>query len=208
MSESITVTGNLAADPERRATAGGDTIVAFRVGSTQRRYDKESNTWVDAYTNWYHVSAFRGLAEHALRSLRKGDRVIVTGTLRLRTWENESRSGVTADIDAYAVGPDLRWGTTVFTRAARPGESGGPGESGEAGDPGEQRPASDAPPAAVDANGWSLPTGTDTTSVGLGQGPLPAGAPATQGHTPGDDAQSLEERQLAWAGAGGDEPPF
>ena len=144
MSELITVTGNLAADPERRSTAGGDVVVAFRVGSTQRRFDRESNMWVDAYTNWYHVSAFRSLADHALRSLRKGDRVIVVGTLRLRTWENDSRSGVTADVDAHAIGPDLRWGTTTFTRAARPAET-------------SDTSAEPASTARVDADGWALP---------------------------------------------------
>jgi len=147
MSELITVTGNLAADPERRSTAGGDAVVAFRIGSTQRRYDKESNSWVDAYTNWYHVSAFRTLAEHALQSLRKGDRVIVTGTLRLRTWENDSRSGVSADIDAHAVGPDLRWGTTVFTRTGRAAEGG------------DARPSDSTARGPVDADGWTLPAG-------------------------------------------------
>jgi len=168
MSELITVTGNIAADPERRTTAGGDVVVAFRVGSTQRRFDKESNTWVDAYTNWYHVSAFRSLAEHALRSLRKGDRVIVVGTLRLRTWENDSRSGVTADVDAHAIGPDLRWGTTVFTRAPRSAEASA----------GASTPS--ASPASVDADGWALPPAGGQEEQGVDATPtaVPALVPA------------------------------
>ncbi|MCR2801033.1 MULTISPECIES: single-stranded DNA-binding protein [unclassified Microbacterium] len=192
MSELITVTGNLAADPERRSTAGGDVVVAFRVGSTQRRFDKEANTWVDAYTNWYHVSAFRSLAEHALRSLRKGDRVIVVGTLRLRTWENDSRSGVTADVDAHAIGPDLRWGTTTFTRAARGAEA--PGGV----------PAEPAPTAHVDADGWALPpAGGSDDENGNTAGPGAAGDPSTP---------STGEPALVTAGAphlaDGEETPF
>ncbi|MCR2792914.1 single-stranded DNA-binding protein [Microbacterium sp. zg.Y625] len=192
MSELITVTGNLAADPERRSTAGGDVVVAFRVGSTQRRFDKESNTWVDAYTNWYHVSAFRSLADHALRSLRKGDRVIVVGTLRLRTWENDTRSGVTADLDAHALGPDLRWGTTAFTRAARPAEAGG-GASAEP-----------APTARVDAEGWTLPA-VDRPDE-LDEHTRGTGAPAH------GVARSAAEPALVTAGgralADGEETPF
>lgn len=190
MSETITVAGNLAADPERRTTAGGDAVVSFRVGSTQRRLDKDTGQWVDAYTNWFHVSAFRSLAENALLSLRKGDRVIVTGTLRLRTWENDSRSGVTADIDAAAIGPDLRWGTSVFTRRARGEERNGP------------RPDGAAPAGAVDAAGWSLPPSAD------GDTPPTAAAPGDTADGAPESTSTAGESQLAWAGAGGSEPPF
>jgi len=191
MSETITVAGNLAADPERRTTAGGDAVVSFRVGSTQRRLDKDTGQWVDAYTNWFHVSAFRSLAENALLSLRKGDRVIVTGTLRLRTWENDSRSGVTADIDAAAIGPDLRWGTTVFTRRAR----------GE--DRNDSRGESPAPTGAVDAAGWALPPSSD--------GGAPSAEAAEAAAVRADDeapAPRPAEGELAWAGAAGGETPF
>ncbi|MBD7956567.1 single-stranded DNA-binding protein [Microbacterium sp. Sa4CUA7] len=194
MSETITVAGNLAADPERRTTAGGDAVVSFRVGSTQRRLDKDTGQWVDAYTNWFHVSAFRSLAENALLSLRKGDRVIVTGTLRLRTWENDSRSGVTADIDAAAIGPDLRWGTTVFTRRAR-------GED-RAEDRSQARSDSHATGGAVDAAGCSLPPSVD------GDAPAAAQTPAQTGDGAPGGSPAEGEPEMAWAGGAGSEPPF
>ncbi|MDQ0645647.1 single-stranded DNA-binding protein [Microbacterium murale] len=73
-----------------------------------------------AGTNWYNVSAFRQLADHAKSSLHQGDAVIVTGKLKLREWENAERKGMSADIEAEAIGHDLRWGASAFVKASRP----------------------------------------------------------------------------------------
>lgn len=119
MNDTITITGNLANDPELKHTPGGVVIASFRVGSGRRKFDKASNAWVDAGTNWYAVSAFRSLAEHAAASLRRGDRVVLTGRLRIRSWENDTARGTAVEIDADAIGHDLMWGTSVFTKSAR-----------------------------------------------------------------------------------------
>lgn len=121
MSDTIAITGNVATDPELKQTNGGVAIASFRVASPQRRYDRASNAWIDSGTNWYSVSAFRGLAEHAHASLRRGDRVVLTGRLRIRDWENGTKRGTDVEIDVDAIGHDLLWGTSVFTKAARPG---------------------------------------------------------------------------------------
>src|SRR5690606_18919519 len=84
MKDRITVIGNIANVPERRRTAAGDTVVNFRLGANQSYFDNRAGKWVDGETNWYAVSAYRALAEHALSSLHRGERVIVTGTFRLR----------------------------------------------------------------------------------------------------------------------------
>lgn len=78
---------------------------------------------MDAGTNWYSVAAYRQLGEHAKASLRTGDSVIVTGRLRIRTWESNGKQGTSVDIDAEAVGHDLRWGTTAYLRSSRVGAS-------------------------------------------------------------------------------------
>ena len=116
MSDSITITGNIATVPEHRRTPAGVAITTFRVASAQRRYDRSAGAWVDAGTNWYTVSAFRSLADHAAPSRRKGDRVLLTGRLRLRAWENGGKKGLAVEIDAEAVGHDLLWGTTTFVK--------------------------------------------------------------------------------------------
>ena len=94
----------------------GLAITSFRLASSQRRYDRTQQRWIDADTNWYTVSCFRGLATNAAGSVVKGDRVMVTGRLKIRDWENTDRSGTTVEIDAENVGHDLFWGTSTFTR--------------------------------------------------------------------------------------------
>jgi single-strand DNA-binding protein len=117
MSDQITVVGTVVNDPEQRRTSGGHTVINFRLACNARRRDEGTGAWVDGHTNWYAVSAYRGLAEHALASLRKGHRVIVTGGFRLREWEANGRQGVSAEIDATSLGHDLLWGTTVYHRS-------------------------------------------------------------------------------------------
>lgn len=119
MSDVITVVGNVAADPEERSTPSGASVARFRIASTVRRRDRETGEWSDAYTNFYTVTAWDALGANAAASLRKGERAIVVGRLKLRTWEKEGRQGQEAEITADAVGHDLRWGTSGFRRAAR-----------------------------------------------------------------------------------------
>lgn len=117
--DSITVTGNVASEPQLKRTQNGVAITSFRVASGQRKYDRQSERWVDSGTNWYTVSVFRGLADHAFASLHLGDRVILTGRLRQREWESGERSGIAFDIEADALGHDLLWGTTTFVKDDR-----------------------------------------------------------------------------------------
>lgn len=118
MSDTITITGNVATAPEFKRSGTGLPITTFRVASSQRRFDRATGTWVETNTNWYQVSAFRGLAEHAHASLRKGDRVIVAGRLRVRQWDTGVKQGTSVDIEAESVGHDLLWGTTTFIKDA------------------------------------------------------------------------------------------
>ncbi|KQY99287.1 single-stranded DNA-binding protein [Microbacterium sp. MEC084] len=118
MGDIITITGNIATEPERNTLPSGIAVTRFRLASPTRRYDRAANAWVDGATNWYSVSAYRGLADNAAASLHKGERVVVSGRLRLRTWESDGRKGMEAEVDADALGHDLRFGTTAFQRTA------------------------------------------------------------------------------------------
>lgn len=137
MSDRITVIGNIATEPEQRRTGTGVPVTSFRLASTQRYRDQQSGEWLDGATNWYRVSVFRTLGENAFASLRKGQRVLVDGRLRLRDWEANGKKGMEVEIDADAIGPDLKWGTAVFHRKA----------------------AADGPVAEASASeaGWSAP---------------------------------------------------
>lgn len=118
MNDRITVIGNIASVPERRQTGTGIPVAHFRLATSQRHRDAQG-VWVDGETNFYSVSAYRQLAENALASLQRGQRVIVTGSFRLRTWEVGEKKGTAAEIDAEALGPDLQWGTSRFTSLKR-----------------------------------------------------------------------------------------
>jgi single-strand DNA-binding protein len=118
MSDIITVTGLIATDPRHLVAGEGRLpITSFRLASTQRRFDRKEQKWVDADTNWFTVTAFRQMATNAAGSLHRGDRIVVTGRMRVRDWEAGERKGTTVEIEADAVGHDLYWGTTSFTRS-------------------------------------------------------------------------------------------
>ncbi len=119
MSDTITVGGMIATEPKHVVTREDLRITSFRLASQQRRYDRAQGKWVDAETNWFTVTAFRGLAENAEASLRKGDRVIVRGRLRVRGWTSGEKSGTTVEIEADAIGHDLAWGKSEFHRVPR-----------------------------------------------------------------------------------------
>lgn len=83
---------------------------------------------MEGATNWFGITAFRSLGEHAAQSLRKGDRVFVHGRLKFREWETPEKNGTSAEIEADALGHDLRWGVSRFEK-----RSGGDAARGAAG---------------------------------------------------------------------------
>lgn len=116
MTDTIFLTGVVATSPRHVTTSEGLAITSFRLASSQRRYDRAQSKWVDGDTNWFTVSSFRALATNAAGSVAKGDHVVVTGRLRVRDWESTDRSGTNVEIEADALGHDLTWGTSVYTR--------------------------------------------------------------------------------------------
>ena len=116
MSDHITITGTIATDLRHIVTTEGMAITSFRFASPNRVYDRKAGKWVDQSTNWFTVTAFRALAINTVASIRKGDHLIVSGRLRLRDWASGERAGTTVEIEAEAIGHDLAWGTSQFTR--------------------------------------------------------------------------------------------
>jgi single-strand DNA-binding protein len=118
LSDIITLTGIVGTEPRAVTTAEGLAITSFRLASTQRRFDKSQEKWVDGETNWYSITTFRQLATNSAVSVKKGERVLVTGRLRIRDWESGGKAGTNIDIEAEALGHDLSWGTANFSRSA------------------------------------------------------------------------------------------
>jgi single-strand DNA-binding protein len=115
----VTLQGNLGTDVTSRV-AGDALLASFRVACTPRRFQRKTEAWVDGTTQWYAVTAWRGLAENCQRSLRRGDPVIVHGRLTVNTWTNREGEAVnTLEVEALHVGHDLTRGTAVFTRTRK-----------------------------------------------------------------------------------------
>jgi single-strand DNA-binding protein len=129
MSEYISVAGLVATTPRHLVTPDGLPITSFRLASSHRRYDRNQERWVDAETNWFTVTAFRQLAINSSQSVSKGDRVVLTGRLRVRDWDNGERSGTSVEIEADAIGHDQSWGTSQFVRTVLQRESEAEAES-------------------------------------------------------------------------------
>jgi single-strand DNA-binding protein len=115
-----TVTGLVATTPRHLVTQDGLEISSFRLASSVRKFDRTLNRWVDAETNWFTVTSFRTLAINVATSVSKGDRVIVSGKVRVRDWDNGERSGTSVEIEAETIGHDLTYGNSTFSRTAKP----------------------------------------------------------------------------------------
>ena len=116
MSESFTVSGLVATTPRHLVTQEGLPITSFRLASSKRRYDRTKKIWVEGETNWFTITSFRQLAINSAASISKGDRVVVSGKLKVRDWDNGERSGTSVEVDAESLGHDLVWGTAEFSR--------------------------------------------------------------------------------------------
>ena len=117
MPDAITLTGLVATAPRHLVTSEGLPITSFRLASTQRRFDRSQEKWIDGDTNWYTITSFRQLALNSNASVDKGQRVVVVGRLKIREWESGERTGTTIEIEADSIGHDLAWGTAAFTRS-------------------------------------------------------------------------------------------
>jgi len=106
----------VATTPRHLITQDGLPITSFRLASSHRRFDREQNKWIDGETNWFTITGFRQLAINLSTSVQKGERVIVSGRLKIRDWDNGERAGTSVEVEAEHVGHDLFWGTSVFTR--------------------------------------------------------------------------------------------
>jgi single-strand DNA-binding protein len=116
----VTIVGNLVADPELRRTSRGSTIAKFRIASTPRYLDRETNEWKDGDSVFLTCSVWRQAAENVGESLQCGTRVIVTGRLTQRSYRTEKGDiATTYEVEVDEVGPSLRYTTARVTKNAR-----------------------------------------------------------------------------------------
>jgi single-strand DNA-binding protein len=124
----VTLSGNLTDDPDLRFTPNGTAVANFRLAVTARI--KDGDNWRDGDTSYFRINVWRQLAEHAADSLTKGDRAVVIGRLKSRSWETpEGDQRSVVEVEADEIAPSLRWATAKPERATN-----GKGKGGELGD--------------------------------------------------------------------------
>ena len=112
----VTVCGWVSEQPQVRSGPAGE-FLTFRVGSTPR-YRNSQGEYADMRTEWFDVKVKSlALVNNVRRSVFKGDPVMVSGRLNTHRWEAKDGTNHWAlQIQADAVGHDLRWGDTRFKK--------------------------------------------------------------------------------------------
>ncbi|NNH75864.1 single-stranded DNA-binding protein [Nocardia uniformis] len=123
----ITIIGNLTSDPELRETTGGHAVVNFTVAATPRVFDRQTSTWVDGAALFMRCQMWRDAAENVHESLTKGARVIVTGKLQQRSYDDrEGNKRTVVELVADEVGVSLKYAVAKpIKRSHRSRHSGG-----------------------------------------------------------------------------------
>jgi single-strand DNA-binding protein len=128
----ITIAGNLVDDPELRFTPSGQPVAKFRVASTPRYLDKNTNEWKDGDSLFLTCNVWRQAAENVAESLTRGTRVIVSGRLRQRSYETkEGEKRTVYEVEVDDVGPSLRNASAKVSKMARSGGDGNYGNGGQ-----------------------------------------------------------------------------
>ena len=156
----ITMIGNLVDDPELRFTPSGAAVAKFRVASTPRYLDKQTNEWKDGESLFLQCQIWRQAAENVAESLTKGMRVILSGRLKQRSYETkEGEKRTVFEVEVDEVGPSLRNATAKVTKTQRAGGAGGGFSAPAATDSFTEDPWAAASSTPAAAGGW----GTSTT---------------------------------------------
>jgi len=162
----ITLVGNLVDDPELRFTPSGAAVAKFRIASTPRFLDKQTNEWKDGESLFLSCNVWRQAAENVAESLQRGMRVIVQGRLKQRSYETkEGEKRTVYEVEVDEVGPSLRSATAKVNKTQRGGGGGGFGGGAVDNDPwASAAPAASAPAGSGGGGGgggWNAPGTAD-----------------------------------------------
>ncbi|GAA1872322.1 single-stranded DNA-binding protein [Brevibacterium marinum] len=113
----INLSGTLAADPQSRTLPSGRACASFRLAVNHWRLDKTTGEYSADTTSWFGVDCYGPLAGNCSMSLRQGMSVVVQGTLKIREWSTDEKSGIAPTVVAEHIGPDLRYGTANYQKA-------------------------------------------------------------------------------------------
>ena len=194
----VTVTGFVAGDP----TLGGTEsfrVLTFRMGSTRSRLNPTTRQWEDYGTAWVGVKAFRALAVNAASSVRRGDRIIVVGSLITEQWTNEQGEPRSRTVlEATNIGHDLTFGTTSLIKPQRAGNgNGGNGGNGNGNANG-----------AVEGMDGASGVGIDPYATSSESGPVEFGVTSDSGQSPSPSTESaaVADAVMSQPDAGANQP--
>ena len=173
----ITLVGNLVDDPELRFTPSGQAVAKFRLASTPRYLDKNTNEWKDGESLFLTCNVWRQAAENVAESLQRGMRVIVQGRLKQRSYETkEGEKRTVFEVEVDEVGPSLRNASAKVARASRGGSGGFDGGSrssgGPSGGPVDDPWASAGTPSATSGSSGGAGGGWGTSSPSYDEPPF------------------------------------
>lgn len=147
----ICVVGNLTADPELRYTQSGLPVANFTIASTPKTFDKQSNEWKDGESLFLRASVWRDFAEHVAGSLSKGTRVVASGRLKQRSYQDkDGQTKTSIELEVDEIGPSLRYATAQVTRTASTG-------GGKQQVPAQVADEPWATPGSASPDAWSAP---------------------------------------------------
>jgi single-strand DNA-binding protein len=192
----ITVVGNLVDDPELRFTPSGAAVANFRIASTPRTFDRQTNEWKDGEALFLSCSVWRQAAENVAESLQRGMRVVVQGRLKQRSYETrEGEKRTVFEIDVDEVGPSMKYATAKVTKTSRSG--GGQGfQSGGGDDPWSSGGSQGSSQANQGGGSWGGQQGGNQGAGNQGAG------------NQGSQSGQSDPWATPGVGSGSDEPPF
>ena len=203
----ITVVGNLVADPELRFIPSGAAVANFRIASTPRTFNRETNQWEDGEALFLSCNCWRQMAENVAESLTKGMRVVVTGKLKQRSYQTkEGENRTVFEVEVDEVGPSLKYATANVNRNPREGGQGGYG----GGNQGGQRGGFGGNQGGQSQNqgGYNPGNGGFGGQSQGGQGGYNGNQGGQNQSQPDHDPWGSAPDAGGFSGGAGDEPPF
>ncbi|MDK8878781.1 single-stranded DNA-binding protein [Corynebacterium sp. MSK008] len=208
----ITVVGNLVADPELRFIPSGAAVANFRIASTPRTFNRETNQWEDGEALFLTCNCWRQMAENVAESLTKGMRVVVTGKLRQRSYQTkEGENRTVFEVEVDEVGPSLKYASASVTRNPREGGAGGYGggnQGGQRGGFGGNQGGFDQGQNQGQNQGQGGYNPANGGFGGQSQGGQNQGQGTPNQSQPQHDPWGSAPEAGGFSGGAGDEPPF
>lgn len=119
MTNTLTLIGNLTADPEIKFIPSGAAVTNFTIAHTPRVFDKNANEWKDGEALFMRCSMWREAAENVASSLSRGSRVIVVGKLKQRSYEKDGEKRSVVELEVEEIGPSLKYATATVTKSGK-----------------------------------------------------------------------------------------